>query len=84
MRAKLKVGSVESCGEGEIVRFHAVAKNEGYPSDGSDENNTYAKFSPSADMTINIQNPALVGKHQVGEEFYVDFTPAKAAEVAKE
>ncbi|MDF3056793.1 MAG: hypothetical protein K0R17_1008 [Rariglobus sp.] len=78
MRAKLQVASVTPCGDGEIVKFHAVAKNEGYPESGADEDNTYAKFSPSADLTINIQNPALVGKHVPGQKFYVDFTPAAA------
>jgi hypothetical protein len=76
MRAKLQVASVTPCGEGETVRFHAVAKSTAYPADGSDEDNTFARFSPSASLEINIQNPALVGKHKVGEKYYVDFTPA--------
>lgn len=78
MRAKLRVGSVVPSGEGEIVQFHAVSKSDGYPADGSDENNTYAKWSPQADFTLNVQNPALLGKHVPGAEFYVDFTPAAA------
>jgi hypothetical protein len=78
MRAKLQVQSVTPCGEGEILNFHAVSKSGAYPEDGSDEDNTYAKFSPSASLEINVQNPNLKGQFQVGEKYYVDFTPADA------
>jgi hypothetical protein len=77
MRAKFVVTSVtkfsETC---EKVAFSAVPKSSGYPEDGSDEDNTYAKFSPSADCSITIANPALIGKYEPGQKFYVDFTPA--------
>jgi hypothetical protein len=76
MRAKMKCSSVEPSGDGEILRFHAVAKSDGYPADGADENNSYARWSPSADLSINVQNPALKGKIKSGDSFYVDFTPA--------
>jgi hypothetical protein len=49
------------------VRLRAVAKNGSYPSDGSDEDNTYAKYSPSASVEITIANPALFGKINNGE-----------------
>lgn len=80
MRAKVKVSSVKPYGypnqiTQEEVTFNAVSKSDGYPSDGSDENNTFAKFSPSATFTINIANPALIGKFENGKEYYVDFTP---------
>lgn len=81
MRAKLRVGAVLPLqnGEGvvtqERVTFHGVAKTSGYPEDGSDEDNTYAKFSPSALFEIVIANPALIGGFEPGDTFYVDFTP---------
>jgi hypothetical protein len=81
MRAKLAVGSVaifrDAAGNTarEQVTFHGVPKPNGYPSDGADEDNTFAKFSPSVNLTITIANPALFGKLAVGEKFYVDFTP---------
>lgn len=85
MRAKMKVGSVfpyrnAETGEtvSEQVTFHGVAKSNGYPADGSDEDNTFAKFSPSVNLQIVIANPALFGKLQPGDTFYVDFTPAEA------
>lgn len=95
MRAKLQVGFVQIHesrvnAEGrydptaeptktmETLQMHAVAKN-GYDSTGNDEDNTYAKWSPGASLSINIANPALWGKFAVGDKFYVDFTPAPKA-----
>jgi len=74
MRAKMKVMSVEKCGEGENLQMSAVCKSEGYDDKGSDENNTFAKFTPQADMSMHINNPELVGKFTPGQELYVDFT----------
>lgn len=78
MRAKFIVASVEKFSGGEKVKFNAVSKPNGYPEDGSDEDNTYARFSPSASCEIYIANPALLGKYEPGQKFYVDFTPAEA------
>lgn len=76
MRAKLRVNSVDAQAGWEGIKFSAVCKNDGYPEDGSDENNTFAKFTPSADLQMSITNPALLGKIKVGEEYYLDFTKA--------
>lgn len=84
MRAKVRVGSCipyrnPETGEtiNETLRFHGVAKSDGpYPADGSDENNTFAKFSPSVDFCIQVANPALFGKFESGDTFYVDFVKA--------
>lgn len=75
MRAKMQVASVTNHGSCETLRFHAVAASA-YPADGSDEDNTYAKFSPSASLEINVANPELLGKFTPGDKYYVDFTPA--------
>ena len=82
MRAKLKVGFVseqfygpEKAKSMESLTMHAVAASK-YPADGSDENNTFAKFSPGANLSINIANPALWGKFEVGQAYYVDFARA--------
>lgn len=74
MRCKLQVGSVETFVNSEKLNMHAVAAKS-YPADGSDEDNTYAKFSPSAKFELMIANPALLGKFAAGDTFYVDFTP---------
>lgn len=77
MRAKFVISKVERFQGCEKVSFNAVCAKS-YPSDGSDEDNTYAKFSPQAECSITIANPALIGKFNLGEKFYVDFTPAEA------
>lgn len=78
MRAKLQISTVTKTQHGqEILKFHAVSKSGSYPEDGSDEDNTYAKFSPCAELSITIANPALLGKFEPGQKFYVDFTPAQ-------
>lgn len=77
MRAKMQVSRVEKHeGGNETLHFHAVAKSDGYPADGSDDDNTYAKWSPSGSLTLQVANPALWGKFTVGQKFYLDFTEA--------
>lgn len=83
MRAKVVVQSVERYMTGpdtfstEKLTMYPVAKNGSYPADGSDENNTFAKFSPSGKFELSIANPALHGKFKQGDTFYVDFTPVE-------
>lgn len=57
----------------ENLTFHAVYKDGAYPSDGSDEDNSFARFTPSAGMSMTIANPALIGKFKIGDTFYLDF-----------
>lgn len=76
MRAKMVVGSVEQFSTSEKLNLNAVSASK-YPDDGSDENNTFAKFSPDARMTITIANPQLIGQFKPGQKFYVDFTEAE-------
>lgn len=84
MRAKLEIQSItpykDDAGNviNEGLSFCGVCKSERYPEDGLDEDNTFAKFSPSVSLSINIANPALIGKFVVGERYYVDFSPAPA------
>lgn len=79
MRAKFAVTSItkhsDTC---ETINFNAVCKSGGYPSDGADEDNTFARWTPSASCQIQITNPDLVGKFTAGDKFYVDFTKAEA------
>lgn len=46
----------------------------------SDENKQWAKYTPVAQFTIQIDNPDAMNKLSRGHEFYVDFTPAVVAE----
>lgn len=82
MRAKVRVSGVfplpnpDGSVAQERLMLHGVSKSGNYPADGSDEDNTFAKFSPSVSMDFIIANPALFGQFKPGDTFYVDFTPA--------
>lgn len=74
-RAKFRCQSVESVSydpSGELngprlYRFQA-AYDETMP-----EDQRYAKYSPSGDLKIQVDNPAVVFKP--GSFYYLDFTP---------
>ncbi len=76
MRAKVKCTAVTIRENVEVLEFSAVCKSGSYGSDGSDEDNTYAKFSPTADFKITVANPALFGAFRPGQKYYVDFEEA--------
>lgn len=83
MRAKFRVANVQPSVDAggnttcETLTFSAVHKCDGYPPDGSDENNSFARWTPSATLEMQVNNPALFGKFGIGQEFYADFTPAQ-------
>jgi hypothetical protein len=72
----MKVADVKQNDGSESLSFSAVCKNDGYPDNGLDENNTFATWTPTAELKMEVTNPALFGKFAIGQEFYVDFTPA--------
>lgn len=74
MRAKMRVVNVVTEGNQSQVGFSAVGDDK-YGEDGESENNTFARYTPSASLNMLISNPNLVGTHRVGQEYYVDFTP---------
>ncbi len=76
MRAKMQVSKVERFTGLDKITCNAVARSSGYPADGADEDNTYAKFSPTGELTLSIANPALLGVVEPGMKFYLDFTQA--------
>jgi hypothetical protein len=78
MRAKARVVGVTPHNDPvthETLKFSGVAKSGSYPADGSDEDNTYAKFSPSFEISLTVANPALLGQFKPGDTFYIDFSP---------
>lgn len=76
MRAKMKISYIDKRYEyQETLHFNPVSRS-GYLADGSDENNTYARFTPSGMLSLTVTNPALLGKFEEGEEYYLDFTKA--------
>lgn len=78
MRAKMKLNSVLRTGGKEVLKFSAVCKTGGYPDSGLDEDNTYARFSPTAEVEIHVANPELFGKFEPEKKYYVDFTEAES------
>lgn len=74
----MKVREVKRTEYGEEITMNCVPKNGAYPEDGSDEDNTFAKFSPTGELKLTVANPALFGKINPGEAYYLDFTPAEA------
>lgn len=44
--------------------------------DGSDENKAFWEATPSGSLTFSTVNKAAVEGIEVGQEFYVDLTPA--------
>ena len=82
MRAKMRVANVtprynaEDKKTQEVLQFSAVAKSSSYPEDGSDEDNSFARWTPSASVDLVVANPALFDQFAVGDVFYVDFVRA--------
>jgi len=74
MRAKLVVRSVDGYGTYQAVRFSAVTGDKPFGPEGESEDNTFARYTPSAELSMSITNPNLIGKIRIGDTFYVDFT----------
>lgn len=74
MRAKFKINTITQREGSEVLEMSPVCKDGGYRSDGLDEDNTFAKFSPSGKLELTIANPALQGQFKPGETYYLDFT----------
>jgi hypothetical protein len=80
MRAKVRVTGIQpypnaDAPSQETLTFNFPAKDGAYPADGSDEDQQFARFSPSGSLSLAIANPALIGKFAVGDTFYLDFVP---------
>lgn len=74
MRATVVLNRVEQFAASERLIFNPVPAKQ-YGADGADEDNTYAKFSPSGEFQLQVTNPNLLGQFKPGEKYYVDFTP---------
>lgn len=83
MRAKMIIEAVQEFHFGEngaksqeTLDMRGIGKSDGYAPDGLDENNTFARFTPMAKLTLSITNPELFGKFKRGDALYVDFSRA--------
>ncbi|TIN82242.1 hypothetical protein [Mesorhizobium sp.] len=80
MRAKVKIASIarypnDEAPTQETLSFNFPSKDGPYPSDGSDEDQQFARFSPMGSLYLTVANPALIGKFAEGDTFYLDFVP---------
>ncbi len=66
VRAKFRCTSKD----GGTVQFDAVTS-------GSEENKTWAKYTPSGQLRMQIDNPAASDQFEAGKEYYLDITPAE-------
>lgn len=74
MRAKMVVEKITKTTYGEDIEMRVVGRKDAYPADGSDENNTFAKFTPAGELALVVHNEDLYGKIIPGQQFYIDFT----------
>ena len=80
MRAKVRITGIKPYPEEgdatqETLTFNFPAKDGAYPADGSDEDQQFARWSPSGSLSLTVANPNLLGKFAVGDTFYLDFVP---------
>lgn len=47
-----------------------------YDAEGHNEDNTFAKYTPTAYFSMTILNPSLLGQYKVGMKLYSDFSVA--------
>lgn len=74
IRAKFYVTGVDKSIPGyERVNLSPVIGSR----DASDENNSFSEATPSGSAQLSISNPGAHGFFIEGEEYYLDFSPAK-------
>lgn len=76
MRAKMQVSQVTDFGGCFQIKASPVCGNKPFGSNGENEDNSFARYSPTGELTLSITNPDLFGKIKPGQKFYIDFTEA--------
>jgi hypothetical protein len=84
MRAKFLITKVtqhrkDGLADGEVVgeslEMIAVCSKP-FDKDGLSEDNTFARYTPQAALSMQILNPALLNQYKVGDKYYSDFSKA--------
>lgn len=70
MRAKFKIEHITKFEHGEELFMMPVTN-------GTPEDNTFSKYTPSGSLKIMITNPSLIGQYKPGQKLYMDFTNAE-------
>ncbi len=81
MRAKMAVTSVVihrhlELPEGE-PQFEDLYLRAVYSDDPDSENHIWSRWTPDGEIRLTVSNPNMFGKFVVGDEYYIDFTPAE-------
>ena len=77
MRAKFILHRVEVNSYDNSRRIHLRAVTEKpFSPDGVSEDNEFARWTPSGDLTMHVANPNLYSRLTEGAKFYLDFVPA--------
>ena len=77
MRAKMQIESVTKFAGCERIKMNAVCGSAPFGEKGESEDNTFALYTPSGTIELTINNPALAGKFQPDQKYYLDFTEAE-------
>jgi len=71
VRAKfICTGKTTTPENGSTITFSAVVN-------GSDENRSFFKWTPSGSLTLQTVNDAAADQLEQGKEYYIDLTPAE-------
>lgn len=75
VRAKFKVQSINrQTGWGDFKELQTIRLSP--VTSGSDENKAFYAATPSGQIEIGVVPEAVGKQFDIGQEFYVDFTPA--------
>lgn len=75
VRAKFRCHNIErpaSSGPANKIQLHPVYA-------GSEENKKFFQLTPSGEITLWTVNESAAAQFQVGQDYYVDFTPAEGS-----
>lgn len=70
IRAKVMVASVKRDAYNTGVELKLVAHYD----DKIPEDQRFAQFTPTAEFTMRVDNPAVLERMTLGKKFYADFT----------
>lgn len=76
VRAKMKAYAVTPMHSGNPNETVAEIRLMPVYDDGSAENKSWSKYTPSGEVRLFITNPNAINAFEPGKSYYVDFTPA--------
>ena len=76
MRAKFQVTGVTKSGDTMVELKMMAVTDKDFNPDGESDDNDFARWTPSGEVTMVITNPNLLNTFKAGQKFYLDFTEA--------